>query len=285
MKRSVTEFRGSSIHTTSGARRKGIPMRRLGLAVAILAVPVLVTSGCGAGKAAVGSADDAARIWMTETDDILRSGKGSVVIGEVPNWRASLGRQLDDQLGGAPAVSELSPAVKAELESSIRQARNLRTFYTYVDDLSARAVAADDAVPAMVRGSALYELSPQAMQVLEDAGREIGKSTVCGLAWELMTPDEQAAAQQTGDGVDSTVANLIGLGADALVAAISGFLQSKAYGALIDPAVVDWTMYATGIYGKAAEITADGGEMIVVNDIDVTRAMVQYARFCLAPPG
>jgi hypothetical protein len=48
--------------------------------------------------------------------------------------------------------------------------------------------------------------------------------------------------------------------------------------------VVDWTLYAQDVYGKAAEITADGRETLVVSDVTVSRAMVQYARICLAPP-
>lgn len=260
-------------------------MRTPGLVVAFLTVTALSTSGCGAGKAVVGSADDAARVWMAETDDVLRSGKGTVVIGKVPDWQGSLGGQVDDRLRVAPAVSaELSPAVRAQLERSIRQARSVQDFYTYVDDVSARVVAAADAVPAMVARSTLIELSPQARQVIEDAGREIGTSTACGLAWQLMTPDEQTVAQQTGYGVDETVASLIGLTADALVGAISGFLQNRALAALISPNVVAWGSYANDIYGKATEITADGRETLVVNDVSVSRAMVQYARICLAPP-
>jgi hypothetical protein len=258
-------------------------MRMPRCAVAVLTVAVLSTSGCGAGKVVAGSADDAARLWMTETDDILRSGTGSV--GRLPDWKGPLSGQVDDQLRGAPALSaELSPAVRTELERSIQQARNLQTFYSYVDDLSTRVLDADDAVPTMLRDATLFELSPQTRQVLEEAGREIGKSTACGLAWDLMTLNEQAAAQQSGNGIDPTVASLVGMGETALRGAISGFLQTRALKAFIDPAVVDWTSYAQGIYGKAKKITADGGETLVVNDVTVSRAMVQYVRICLAPP-
>jgi hypothetical protein len=259
-------------------------MRTPRLVVAFLTVTALITSGCGAGQTAARSADDIARGWMANTDDMLRGGP--VIVGKVPSWHGPLRGQIDDQLKVAPALSaELSPTVRTALERRIQQARDLQDFYTYVDDLPARVSAADDAVPAMVDRSMLFELPPQLRQVIEQAGREIGKSTVCGLAWDLMTPDEKTAAQRSGNGFDPAFARIVELGTDALQGAISGFLRTRALKAFIDPEFVDWALYAQGIHGKAIEITADGRETLVVGDVTVSRAMVQYARICLAPPG
>jgi hypothetical protein len=255
-------------------------MRAPRLVGAVLAAAVLVTSGCGGGQVAARSADDAARLWMSKTDDILRSGPG-----KLPEIQSPPPGVIDDQLRAAPALSaELSPTMRTALERSIQRMRDLREFSAYVDDLSSRVSAADDAVAVMVDEAMLVDLPPQARQVLEQAGQEIGKSTACGLAWNLMTPDEKTAAQQNGTGFDPAFARVVEMGTDALQGAISGFLRTRALKAFINPDVVDWALYAQDIHGKAAEITADGSGTLVVNDVTVSRAMVQYARICLTPP-
>ena len=74
------------------------------------------------------------------------------------------------------------------------------------------------------------------------------------------------------------------MGRTARAGAISGFLRTRVLQAFIAPDVVDWARYAQKVYGKAAKITADGDETLVVSDATVSRAMVQHVRIWRAPP-
>ncbi|HEX6358417.1 hypothetical protein [Actinophytocola sp.] len=251
-------------------------MRRWRLA-AVLLVTVSAASACG-------SADDVARAWMSGTDDILRVSKVQTSIPRVPKLPGSLRGQLDDHLQAMPAPANVSPSVRVALERSAQQARDLRIVYAYADDVWARVLAMDEAAPSIVVRSARTELKADAIDLLAEAGREIGRETVCGLAWELMTPDEHALAEQSGYGIGGTAAELVGLTTDSLVAAIAGLLRSRYLTVFVDPEVVDWLLYANDLYEKAAAVTADGDETLVVFGSPASRALVQYARLCLAPP-
>jgi hypothetical protein len=171
------------------------------------------------------------------------------------------------------------------LARAIERAENASTFYAFRDDIARRVSTADAAVPDLVTRSTFTPLSADARQVVVDAGKQVLHDAACGLAWDLMKPQEQTAVNDSGHPLDGDlIPQLVNLSAAALTEAISGFLKSRYLRNFYDADIVDWALYAEDIHGKAADLTSDGESVLVLDDVRFTRAMAYFAQFCLKPP-
>lgn len=257
-------------------------VRKLGIALMAVATMFGVTA-CPPNP----NIDDAARAWIREVDEIIPAGKPAERIADIYAGRGGAQKsEWSSKLESAPDLSpKLSPEVRDKLSHTIEQAENILDFYTYLDGIPARTSTADDAVSAMITESPRNSFTPEAEQVLVESSKEILHDAACGLAWDLMKPEEQAAANDSGYVASSDlIPQLANLSIEALIDAIAGFLQNRYLKLFSDADQVDWAFYGHNVYGNATELTGDGANLLALPEATVTRAMVYYARLCLKPP-
>lgn len=237
-------------------------------------------------------------------------GGAKVVAKEAPGWiddartflsSSHVGSDFSEltTTGSRSKVSTLiDEAPKQSLTSEQSQAlvslRAMRDFYAAVDDAgslaASRYVSAATAVPTIADESARVSLVPSAHDRLVEHGNDLLKDITCDVAWGMMKPDEQTTVteQVTTNGyarsVPQEVPGLESMTRAAAISAIESAAQANFLKLFARADVVDWYLYATGLFDKAAEVTGDGSMVITAPDGSLTHALVYYAKLCLVPP-
>jgi hypothetical protein len=172
----------------------------------------------------------------------------------------------------------------------------LHNFYTSVDMAAAtitlRWQNADAVVVEVIDGSVQpgTALSTKFLNYLTSKTKAVLKDVTCDLTWKLMTIGERVAinTQLYDKGYTRAASNEVNgiekMTEDAAVEAIRNAVIAEAGSLFRLRGAVDWGLYASGLYGKANDMVQDGNTRIPHPNGAVTRALVHYARLCLAPP-
>jgi hypothetical protein len=247
--------------------------------VPVLVVLSLGAGGCGLlGKEASRWGPDAAKVV-----DGAGPGVNAIHLGDEAE-RTRINQLLRD----APKQPTADEA------ATLSQLNALNDFESAVDSVDGayrvRLSSADPAVPQVAQASLVAPVPREEFDFLVEQGRDILKDAACDLAWQLMQPDEQVAANGLyGSGytraVPVTVDRLETMTREVAVDAIANAARNGFLKQFFPTDTVDWFSYAEGLYGKAADLTSDGGARIAYPGHGwVTRAMVYYVRTCMVPP-
>jgi hypothetical protein len=228
-------------------------------------------------------AEALARLLTREAEAAVPRRLPTLRSTELTELRASAERLIHE----APPATQLT----AEQQAALRQVTVAVRLHQTLDGLDQlRASLSSDA--SEVAAGATNDGRLQAK--LRDAATEILRDAACGSAFNLMTPQEKDAADESGESR---------LFDDAFVDPTSGAIEefgqrvvARAFGPAA-LAVVEWEQYSTGIAEKIDRFqgTLDGQNTIELPSTQITpppgaapvmtKAFAYYARECLRPPG
>jgi hypothetical protein len=254
---------------------------------------MLAVAACGGGEEVVHQAPQASK-WLSSALAALRGADEAprlrgVSVGRFTGGvtRSRTGSSIDDLLKQAPRTPTAEEAAAlARLRAIAAFDNAIKAAVTSVDqswndvELSVRLLSARSAPTANTR----------AVNWLTEKGKTIVRDASCELSWGQMTEDEntevddlvdtqgwQPANTQQADGISSMTQS-------AAIGAIRGNAKTSFYKIFFSPRVVDWYLYAKGLYDKAVKLSPGGSKHIRHPDGTVTVAFVYYLRTCLRPP-
>lgn len=228
-------------------------------------------------------AEALARLLTREAEAAVPRRLPTVRRAELTELRAS----AESLVREAPPAAQLTVEQQAALRQMVIAVR-LHQALDRLDQLRASLSSGASDVAAAATNDVRLKAK------LRDAATEILRDAACGSAFNLMTPGENDAADESGE---SKVFD------DALVDPTSGAVKefgqrvlARAFGpgAL---AVVEWEQYSAGIAEKVDrfQATLDGQNTIELPNTQITpppgaarymtKAFAYYARECLRPPG
>lgn len=238
------------------------------------------------------------------------SSGGKVVVKEAPGWIMDARSFLSTshvgsdfgELTGTGARSKVTTLIdeapKQSLTSEQSQAlaslRAMQDFYVAVDDAgtvaAARYAAADSAVPDIASASSRVQLVQSAQDQLVKHGEDLLKDITCDVAWGMMMPQEQTTVNNevTNNGyvrvVPQEIPGLEDMTREAAIGAIQSVAKANFLKLFASADAVNWYTYGSSLYDKAQEVTSDGSTVISSPNGSLSRALVYYAKICLAPP-
>jgi hypothetical protein len=271
-------------------------MRYSGAKLSVLAaLLLLIASGCGGESQATTVQASQASRWLPRVQRFLSEIR-SLTISERLQLADDAARARVMRLRVRHLIEEAPTTLTREETEALNDLWRIRNFYSNVADavrdIDINWIVSKASVQKVATDALGANERPEWVDYLTGHGGLILKDVVCNLAWELMQPDEQRVI--VGElydkgftrGFVSLIKDLASKTRDEAIQAIMAEAEASFVKLFVSASVVDWVFYATGLYDKGTEVTADGNEMIIYpNGAVSTRAMLYYAKLCLSPPG